>query len=313
MLSKNQIKQWKEQGFVLIENMFDSNLLQKCVTFMDNRYNKNTVNKDFGSGGQLEFPSNSILDQLTINEKLITCVEQLLGTNNILLSQSDAWGKNGKDDFSEYSNNDQRMHMDYGNNTFLHPPDWYNPEAVSAIIYLSDTKETGGATAAVPRKGVNDIAYHPPFINMPGQNNYKFFNDKTQSENYFIENYPEVANFREKLYQREKKILANIGDILFYRLDLWHRGTPFKENKIRNVMNLVWKKKECYWINNWNPGWSKKMYYGSLEKIITTMSIKQRNILGFPSPGDKYWTKERIFLLKKRYPEINLNPYLSKM
>jgi len=55
------------------------------------------------------------------------------------------------------------------------------------------------------------------------------------------------------------------------------------------------------------------MYYGYLEKIITLCTEKQRSLLGFPKPGDKYWTRERILLLKKRYPGISLKPYLSKL
>ena len=79
------------------------------------------------------------------------------------------------------------------------------------------------------------------------------------------------------------------------------------------MMNLIWKKKECYWINTWNSAWTKKMYYGYLENLITKMSTKQRSLLGIPKPGDKYWTKENISLLKKRYPKMNLIPYLSKL
>ena len=110
-----------------------------------------------------------------------------------------------------------------------------------------------------------------------------------------------------------QKILANKGDILFYRLDLWHRGTPVKKNKVRYVMNLLWKKNKCYWINIWNPGWTRKMYYGYLEKLLSNMTIKQRNILGFPPVGDKYWTLKKLFYLTKRYPEIEIDPYLSKL
>ena len=60
------------------------------------------------------------------------------------------------------------MHMDYGNNTFLHPADWYSPETVAIIIYLSDTNLTEGGTAVVPRIDNNDELYQFPYINMPG-------------------------------------------------------------------------------------------------------------------------------------------------
>ena len=56
----------------------------------------------------------------------------------------------GNTDTSKFKNTNQRMHMDYGNNTFLHPPDWDSPEAVSMIIYFSDVSITGGGTAVFP-------------------------------------------------------------------------------------------------------------------------------------------------------------------
>ena len=51
--------------------------------------------------------------------------------------------------------------------------------------------------------------------------------------NYFKQNYPEIYKFRQKLYNREIFADTNVGDILFYRLDTWHRGTPVKKGKVR--------------------------------------------------------------------------------
>ena len=78
-------------------------------------------------------------------------------------------------------------------------------------------------------------------------------------------------------------------------------------------MNLAYKKKECFWINQWNPGWTKKMYYGKIEKIFKNLTPRQRELLGIPKPGDKYWNKENIKMLEYRYPGINTTPYISKL
>ena len=74
-------------------------------------------------------------------------------------------------------------------------------------------------------------------------------------------------------------------------------------------MNLLFKKKECYWINYWNIGLTRKMYDGFLEKMFTEMTPEQRSVLGVPKPGDKYWTLEKLEYLKARYPNINIQPY----
>ena len=245
MLSEKHILQWKTRGFVLAQNLVDQKILDRCVQFLDRTYyDEETCPTGFGSKyGEFEFPCGNILDWLTLDHHLIFSAQQLLGTPNILLVQSDVWGKCGTMDKSSHKNTDQRMHMDYGNNMFLHPNKWDNPEAVSAIIYLSDTFVTGGGTAVVPRRGPHDIVYRPPYVHMPGQAGLRFMNDRQHAEDYIRSVSPEIAQFRSTLYNREVILSPRIGDVLFYRLDLWHRGTPVHQGHVRNVMNLMWKKK----------------------------------------------------------------------
>ena len=266
-LTKEQEHQWRENGYCIVNNLIDQDIINNSYDFMLNYYNNKNICTDFGSNNhELEFPTNTILDKLYIHENIIKSVQQLLKTDEILLTQADAWSKSGNN--INRTNGNQRMHMDYGNHTFLHTSDWYAPECVAMIIYLSDIKITGGGTAIVKRLSNDDEAYQEPYINMPGQAKNSFYNDKDEAENYFKNNNIQIYNFRNKLYEREFITQPSIGDILFYRLDTWHRGTPVFPNKIRNVINLVWKKKECYWIQQWNVGFTKKMYKGILEKNI---------------------------------------------
>lgn len=311
-LSHEQHKQWENQGFTIIEDLIESELINNSLIYLQELYQTNKIHcQDFGSQGRLEFPCISILDKISIHNRIICCVQELLKTNDILLTQADTWGKEGISTSNPNSNNDQRMHMDYGNNSFLHPTKWENPEAVSIIIYLSDILETGGGTSVVPRNIKTEDLYNIPYLKMPGIHNYKFNNDRQYAEEYFQQDHPEVFEFRQKLYQHEIIPQPKKGDILFYRLDLWHRGTPVKDGQVRFVMNLVFKKKECFWINQWNPGWTKKMYYGELEKLFIEMSPNQRRVLGVPPPGDTYWNFERLDCLKERYPGINILPYIQ--
>jgi len=311
-ITQKEIKQWKDEGCVVLNDVLNKEIIINAKEHIQNLYNKGELFiNDFGSNGKLEFPSNSIFDDISLDKNIISIVRQLLETNDILLIQSDAWGKKGNDNYQEQSNNNQRMHMDYGNNTFLYPNNWNNPEAVSLIIYLSDIKETLGGTSCVPRQGDNDELYQEPYINMPGINGLPFYNDKETAEKYFEKNHKEIYNFRKKLYQREKILTPDVGDILFYRLDLWHRGTPVKKDKTRFVINLVYKKKECFWINTWNFGWTKKMYYGYMEDFITNLSPDQRTLLGFPKEKDKFWNQDRIKQLILRYPKMDITPYLN--
>ena len=307
----NVILNWKEHGYAIKPNLIDPTLLDSCCKFLEDN-KEDFVHNDFGSQGKLEFFSNSVIDNLSFNENIIKHCQELLGTNNLLLCQSDTWGKSGKSDYTSQSNNDQRMHMDYGNNTFLHPDTWDNPEAVAIIIYLSDTNETAGSTALVPRNGHNDRLYTFPYVNMPGSSNFPFINDRKSSDDYFFEHNKPVHNFRDELYKREILPNPKCGDVLFYRLDLWHRGTPIKEGHTRFVTNLIYKKRECYWINNWNPGFTKKMYYSHLERFVENLSPLQRSVLGIPLPGDNYWDLQKVYLLKSRYINMDVSEYISE-
>ena len=314
MIEPQYITQWREEGYTIVRNCIPDKLIYSAAKMLKHYYDTpDKIKDDFGSDGIFEFPTHTHLDSITLNENLIKIVQQLLQCDTILLSQADTWAKKGSNNLEKISNNDQRMHMDYGNNSFLHPSNWYNPEAVAMIIYLSDTTITEGGTAIVPKTSSTEHLYLFPYKHMPGISNNPFINNKIHSEDYFKKNNPDVYNFRKELYQHERIITPKKGDILLYRLDIWHRGTPVKQNHTRFAMNLLWKKRDCYWINQWNPGWAKRNYYGLTEKLITKSTPLQRSVLGIPNIGDPYWTKEKIDLFKMRYPSLDIYPYLAKL
>ena len=64
------------------------------------------------------------------------------------------------------------------------------------------------------RTGPEDQLYQPPYINMPGQAGHPFINDRDHCETYFAENFPEVARFREKLYQRQVRSIAERSSLV---------------------------------------------------------------------------------------------------
>ena len=280
ILSLKNIDQWKHKGWVLMKKFVN---VDDCVNDMKKEYPINAKNpiQDFGSSGKTNFPCtyNSI-NKMTVHPKLIKAVQQLLDTENIILTQSVAWAKYCVKPKDASSNHDQRIHMDWGNNYWTHPPEWDNPDMVAAIVYYSDTKVTGGSTALVSRNGDNDEIYKWPYVHMPGIAGKPFYNDRKTAEASMCE---DDIILRQKCYEREVLPHPSQGDVLFYRMDLWHRGTPIIPNQVRYVHNLAWKKKKAEGINIWNKGWTQKMYYGWLEEFICKLTPKQRRTLGFPN------------------------------
>ena len=251
-----------------------------------------------------------------MSEPLILAAQKLLGTQDVRLIQAGLWPKIGVADehHEAQANTDQRMHMDYGNNTVLHPQ-WDTPDVVAAVVYYDDCDETGGGTGYVTRRGVDDPVYQPPYVNMPGQAANPFFNDRATVENWFKENHPNIYELRQQLYEREQVVQFTPGTILFYRHDLWHRGRPLVAGKLRRVHNLAWKRADARGACNWNEGFSRESYYGNVESLIGRSTPLQRSVLDFPLPGDDYWSLERLRNVEARFATYGFDAsvYLEKL
>ena len=238
-----------------------------------------------------------------MDKRLLATSSQLLNAPARLI-QMQVWAKKGCKPSGPQSNQNQRMHMDYGNNTLVHPPPFVNPSACALILYLSDTDLTGGGTAVVPREGMNDTWYHSPYTKMPGQAGLEFINDKENAEVMMAYE----GCDRTDLYEREIIPSYDVGECLWYRHDTWHRGTPVKKGKIRYVVNMAWKKNDSCWLN-WNSGFAKQMYYGWLETFIASLNAYQLYSIGFPHPNDPYWCKETINGTQARYAVYGFDIY----
>jgi ectoine hydroxylase-related dioxygenase (phytanoyl-CoA dioxygenase family) len=324
-LTELQIKKWKENGYLLINGLLEKEILNNAIKEFNILYpqinNQDEIdniasNQDFGSKGLLEFPClYDFINQITLSNNIINAAEQLLD-EEVRLLQSDAWSKYGGNKIDDSKNNrDQRIHVDYANNTFVHPSSWNKPDAVAMIIYFDDSEVTGGCTAVVPREGDNDPYYKWPLVNNPGVAGLPWENDKDTIEAILKESHPEVYKFRQDLYKKEKFATFKPGTVLFYRHDIWHRGTPVNLGQVRRVVNLGYRRESCDWLTTWNKGWARKMYHETqfVEKLIVNANIRQRNILGFPKPGHKYWTKETLEAVDKRYGPLgfDITPYLK--
>jgi hypothetical protein len=305
MLSNSQIQTWKEEGAVICQ--LPAPVVDPALTWLNVNFTLDQIDRnhmDFGTPDRkFEFPTFiDPIDDLVLSEPLILAAQKLLGTQDVRLIQADLWPKIGvADELHEaQANTDQRMHMDYGNNTVLHPQ-WDTPDVVAAVVYYDDCDETGGGTAYVPRHGVDDPVYQPPYVNMPGQAGNPFFNDRATVESWFKVNDPSVYELRQQLYEREKVVQFKPGTILFYRHDLWHRGRPLVAGKLRRVHNLAWKRADARGVSHWNEGFARKSYYGNVESIIGRSTPLQRSVLDFPLPGDDYWNIERLKNVEARF------------
>ena len=322
-LTAAQKTSWREQGFTLVHNLLPEALLrtvaEDCVAqFPSTDSAEAALIDNFGSNQHFVFPSSSpACNQVTLHQNLLGAVAELLDVDvpGIRLTQSDCWPKYGRAPSAhDLDNADQRMHCDYPNHTLTHPPPWDQPEAVEIIIYLSELDACAGSTAAVLRRGQDDPAYPWPITQTPGVGSIPYINDRLRAEAYLAEHAPDAATFRaEHLYAREVLAQYQFGSVLLYRHDTWHRGTPVTPGALRIVHNMTFKKVASEWVNVLHPGWSWSMYRNSqfMEKLIANASVEQRAVLGFPMPGNSYWTSATINAVQARYAAqgIDMTPY----
>ena len=314
-LSDQQIAHWRDKGFVFVRDLLPAALVNELAAAAGQHYPAPSTPAaraytDFGSGGALTFPSAvSGLNQVSLHPNLLQAMAALLDVSvaALRLSQSDLWAKYGRESATAASartdNNDQRMHVDYPNHTLVHPPLWQRPEAVEMILYLSDAVDDAGGTAVVPRSGPDDPAYRWPIVDSPGIGELRYINSKGPAETYFAEQRPHLASWRQQLYQRERQVTYKVGDMLLYRHDTWHRGTPLAPTARRLVHNLTYRKAGSEWISTLHAGWAWQAYRDDkmLERLVATASVEQRCVLGFPAPGSDYWCAETLAAVEARY------------
>jgi hypothetical protein len=249
---------------------------------------------------------------------LLGAVAQLLGVPiwDLRLTQSEPWPKYGHAASigDALDNQDQRMHVDYPNHSLTHPADWNSPEAVSILLYFDAVEDCGGATQFVPRDGPEDPAYQGALVRTPGLAGLDFVNDRTRAAAYLRQAAPETAKWREEnLYARARSVHYQPGNVLFYRQDLWHRGTPMHPGTIRLLHNMTFRRSDCEWISTVHKGWAWAMYRSSkvMVKLLAEGSVEQRCVLGFPSPGHAYWTRGTLDAVAARLGPwgLDMTPY----
>ena len=291
--------EWLERGYtVLRQGIKVSAAVEEMKTLFPS--SKSSPVHDFGNGGEGEFPCGPALDSVTVHPKLLSVVRALLGTDQIELTQSVAWAKYGCPSKGECSNRDQRMHMDFGNHYWGMPPQ--SPNMVAAMVYYSDTSETGGATAIVPRQSGFDPVYVRPFRHMPGICGLPFINPRDAAEKMMAKMAPESAELRQQCYDRECVPTFRPGDVLFYRMDSWHRGTPVLDGAVRYVHNLAWKKADAKGIQRWNPAFTRGLYTDTFVRFLCSLSPDQLETLGFPSRTSCQWQDEEFCeAMRQRY------------
>ena len=224
-------------------------------------------------GGLRFWPVDDLmLDLLPLDPRLLGFVGELLGPGDVRLLRAGYQAKYaGTVDF------DQVHHVDYPNHSLVVPaPD----DIVGFFLFLSDVTVDLGPTMLV------SDAFCPPVD--PGRTHV----DRASG--------PE-------LYAVEEAALGTAGSVLAYRATTYHRGSAIAAAQgVRLTLGFAFGRP-----NPWT-GFQSIPRMGEDDALVAALSAAepaQRAVLGFPPPGDRYWTPETIALVARRYPDLDLSPY----
>ncbi len=225
---------------------------------------------------QIEFPFvDDSLNDIATHPELIGFVERLLGTREVLLSQSAIWAKYaGTGDF------DQGLHLDYQGNTLVVPRDDGDFRQVNMILYYTDVPAELGPTYVVSQEKTHDLGMWP--THRPRKKN-------------------------AALYNLERPVLANAGDLLIFSMRTWHRASDITaDSGVRFTHHFIWRA-AAHAFQGFHQ-WSSQGENAELERFIIRAMPRQREVLGFPPPRHAYWNDETIAAVGLRYPGMDLTP-----
>jgi len=216
------------------------------------------------------FPAELHLNVL--RPELVDFARRFVRTDDVILNQSIISAK-----YSGHHDEDQELHTDYTNHSLA----WVPQDYLAGMLYYTDVTDENGPTHVVSRKHTGDTPMFPRFI--PRERD------------------PE-------LYGHEHPLVAPAGTLLLYTMSTFHRGSRVTgERQHRFNHHFCYRPAGIEWA-----GWSAWPQGGSdeqMSRLLTMCTVEQRTAMGFPAPGDAYWTPTNLAGVALRYPDMDRGPY----
>ena len=345
ILTDEQVRRWNEEGFLFLDGVWPAELIARAseeshavfpqpppgdvaaAAEIAAQVLAGSMTAPGIAGDAINFPSlhAPATNEVTLHERCWKVVEQLLGTDDLRLAESiviSKYGANGQETPWHESGDagitgDQQLHQDYSSDTLLIPPP-IDPargrfcEGVQCLLYYTDTDPHNGG----PTMGVWDDG---PIPESEWQRDYKTLRTIRGDEPEPLKtNISRGAAVRPDLYARERPLRCRRGTAVFYRYELWHRGSAMKPGGLRIMHSFAFRRADCPWLGGVAAGYGLEVSRMP-RSWVAGLTVAQRNLLGFPQVGDPYWTADTINGVAEHYgghhdpesnPEgIDMTPY----
>lgn len=230
-----------------------------------------------GQRGIVHFPyPGSTLNALTVHPELVAFARARAGGHDVICEQSHLSYKTR----GSAGDQEQQLHLDYMNHTLACPSSDRRYWQTAFLYYFTAVTDDTAPTALCSWQHDPGRSLWPP--------------SASRAE-------------RPDLYAREVKVNAPAGSLLIYSMSTWHRGTAFTANRGRLGMFVTYKAAGQPWAGI--VGWSREGLRRELRTFMETADVAARTAMGFPAPGDPFWTTETLAGVAARYPGMDMRPY----
>jgi hypothetical protein len=280
---ENLAEVW-DKGFTVVEGFLDPETLAAAQAalwgiyptpdayFADPSAHPRLARSQFA--GLRFFPYESwALNRVAVYPDLVDAAERFLTAKDIEIYKVELWAK-----YAGAIDYDQPHHRDFGNHTLVAPRLDGAHAQMTTFILLSDVTELDGPTKLVPLEHTRDL----PLI--PDRQPMGAFFDK------------EVA------------AVAPAGSLMIYKTDVLHRGSDFKApGRSRFVMLVDFQARGWRW--NGKMSWPDHANHPGMKGAMVQMSVRERDLFGWPPPGSDYWNAQTLRDTAARYPGMDMTPY----
>lgn len=214
------------------------------------------------------------LDLLPLDEAIVTIAQSLTSSEDVRLLRAAYQIKYGGT--VDYT---QVLHFDYPNHSLVVPAD---DDIIGFFLYLSDVPADVGPTMLV-----SDTVRGPLLA------------DRTHL--WSINDGPEI-------YAAEQAATGTAGSLLAYRSTTYHRGSAMTAARgVRLTLGFAYGKPAPWTGYQSFPRLGEE---AGLINAIAAATPRQRSLLGFPPPGDPYWTPGSLAGVARRYPGFDPADYI---
>jgi hypothetical protein len=228
--------------------------------------------------GVLEFPYKSWeLNRLAFHPDLVDAAERFLGTAELHLYKVELWAK-----YAGAADYEQPLHRDFGSHSLVVPRRDGRYPQMTTFIFLSDVTEDDGPTRIV---AYDDGAYVP---------------------------FTPLRIERGALADVEVTATGPAGSLLVYRSDILHRASNLVgAGRSRFSLLADYQARGTTWAGK--VAWPRHAPEPDWAIAMAQATVRERDLFGFPRPGDDYWDEQTLADVGARYPGMDMTPYRQAM